>query len=365
MNVVTKCSLFLIFFTVKIGFSQSSQQYHRTYSDSMPLAYRIDHSILRENTFLKFPDNFSTERRRRACYEFSDELAMYVANDMESGLVYSDWMDFENYLNKIAKLVIPEEMIKKELIHIYIRKDGEINAASAPSGAIFFNVGMLPLLKSESAIAAIIAHEVAHFHFNHVIQSYLNEITHKFDYVLFKDIKSRNKFNVNNELQADSMGMIWMLNAGYSIDGMIEAHNMLQRHEKNTLRKIESKFKMEETTHPSSERRLNKINEFISKHQLTEGRNFIQSEALFNELKSESKNEVLNSFIESHNYQGCIENAFMFHLFEPDNSIFISYLLEGIRRYCYFDKSRWNKNFITDKYYVKVDNEGHKKKVPM
>ncbi|MBK9478425.1 MAG: hypothetical protein IPN99_06220 [Bacteroidetes bacterium] len=73
----------------------------------------------------------------------------------------------------------------------------------------------------------------------------------------------------------------------------------------------------------------------------------------------------MNSYLEELDYQSCIEKAFEYHIFEPDNSVYIYYILEGIRRYCYFDSKRWNKNFITDNYYIKIDNDGHKKKIPM
>jgi hypothetical protein len=357
------CFFFILF--SRISSAQLVPDFHRIYNDSVPAAYQINHAEIREIIFSKFPSEFHNKKETKACYEFSDLLAMSLADEMESGRIYSDWNDLENYLNAIAKLIIPKYLMEKQPIHVFVSKNGNLNAFSFPSGGIVFNIGLMPFMRDEATIAAILGHEIAHYYYNHSVTNYLENIYGKYVYAFLTKHRAQIKYNINAELEADLLGMKWMHNAGYDVEGALYAQQILEKFEKQYIRKIEGKFKLEETTHPTSERRLNETKLNMSQLKNVDGKKFIISESAHKLFVEESKYEVLNYFLESLNYFACIERAFLFHIFDPENSVYYYYLLEGIRRYCYFESTSWTKNFITDNYYVNVNIDGHKKKNPM
>lgn len=55
--------------------------------------------------------------------------------------------------------------------HFLILDSGEINAFAAPGGLIFVSRGMLRICRSEDAVAAVLAHEIAHVQLRHGLQA--------------------------------------------------------------------------------------------------------------------------------------------------------------------------------------------------
>jgi predicted Zn-dependent protease len=60
---------------------------------------------------------------------------------------------------------IPEQPFA---FHFYVVKDDTLNAFAAPAGHIFVNTGLLTAVKSESELAGILAHELAHASARHI-----------------------------------------------------------------------------------------------------------------------------------------------------------------------------------------------------
>jgi len=89
-----------------------------------------------------------------------------------------------------------------------------------------------------------------------------------------------------------------------------------------------------------------------------QGENYLVSEEKFKKFKEEAKPEILNCLLNGFDYYNCTEKAFKFHLFDPRNSTYISYLLESIRRNCYVNVEMWDKLFIMDRYTDTIGNNG-------
>jgi len=108
-----------------------------------------------------------------------------------------------------------------------------------PSGMMFVHIGLFDLLESEATLASILAHELAHYHLKHSVTQYV-ELAHyhlkhsvtqyvkeeqgKFKPGFFmKNQYARKNFSIESELDADSLSMIWMTDAGYNLKGMIQS----------------------------------------------------------------------------------------------------------------------------------------------
>ena len=133
---------------------------------------------------------------------------------------------------------------------IFTKRSTLSNASSLDEGAILFNIGLLERLNSIDQIAFIIGHELAHDYLNHVYQSIESIISVSTDKTIKKDIKkaskqeygSNSKVNSlilsllsnkqlhsrNHEYSADSLGLRFMLNAGFKLDGALETLAILK-----------------------------------------------------------------------------------------------------------------------------------------
>src|SRR4029078_8568339 len=132
-------------------------------------------------------------------------------------------------------------------------------------------------------------------------------------------------------------------------EGIKKAFEMLDRMEKNSMRKSQDEWKHKATTHALPEDRLAAIDHKLL-YAKNEGKYFQVDEKLLPRFRKEAQREVLNDLISSFQYFKCIERAFRYHLFDPDNPDYIYYLVEATRRYCYLDPELWGKNFITNQY---------------
>ena len=77
----------------------------------------------------------------------------------------------QNYLNELGyRLVAPSE--SQQLFHFFLIKDDSINAFALPGGFIGINAGLLLATKSESELAGVMAHEIAHVTQRHHARQY-------------------------------------------------------------------------------------------------------------------------------------------------------------------------------------------------
>jgi len=343
--------LFLIIFLPFFGFGQNSN-IGRTDDKIFPERFKIDPNEMRQHIYSGIPLELSQEQHPRSSYRFADQSTISVCDYFASGDVYNNWESLEAYLNEILQKVLPEELADEKYIHAYIVKNGSYNAFMMPSGMMFVHVGLFDLLESEAALASILAHELAHYHLKHSVQRYVKEEQGKFRAgFLMKNQHARKHFSIDNELDADSLSMAWMSKAGYNIKGMIQSFETTERVEQNHLMRLKNKWKIEETTHPRSEKRLKKIDDFIAENETAGGKYFIVSKEKFKQFKEEAKLEILKCLLYNLDYSNCIEKAFKYHIFNPENPVYAYYVMGGIRRKCYFNVSMWRKNFITDRYY--------------
>lgn len=77
----------------------------------------------------------------------------------------------QGYLNELGyQLVAPSE--SNQLFHFFLIKDGSINAFALPGGFIGINAGLILATKSESELAGVMAHEIAHVTQRHHARRY-------------------------------------------------------------------------------------------------------------------------------------------------------------------------------------------------
>lgn len=360
-----RITIIVVFLFHLTAFSQNPNNFGRRHSDTIPQNFMLNVPALRDHIYSGIPKYLKEGEYERKAYRFAHDNACSISGLIASGEIYSDWPELENYFNEILHKVIPDEMKNDSVIHAYVIQDGSMNAFMTPSGHTFINVGLLSYVNDEASIAGILAHELAHYYMKHSLREFIKRENGDFDQGLINTGKLSSHFSVKMESQADSLAMIWMQRSGYSIEGIITSFETMDRLEKNTIKQYKDLWELKETTHPLSSKRLEAIREFYAKNKSNLGKRFLIGEDKFNAFKEQAKPEILKIFIDDFNYDDCIEAAFRFHLYDPDNSVYVYYLMEGIRRKCYLNAEKWNKLFITDNYYdsISVDNHRHKEKM--
>ncbi|HEX8515541.1 MAG TPA: M48 family metallopeptidase [Bacteroidia bacterium] len=349
-----------------LSFAQTAN-FGRPTSDTLPAKFLLDVPSLREHIYKGIPQNIKEGEYERDAVRFAHNNACSITELISNGEVYSDWPEIEAYVNEILTKVMPDELKKDSVIHAYVTRDGSPNAFMTPSGHTFIHIGILPNFNNEASFAAVLCHELAHYYLRHSLNTFIKREHGKFDMGLFGSARfSLSSLNsIRNELQADSIAMVWLHNSGYSVEGMISSFEFMHRNERNVIKQREDDWELTESSHPLSIKRLEAMREFYNKHKSNNGKNFLVSETLFTTFKEAAKPEILKYYLDGISYNACIDNAFRFHLYDPDNSVYVYYLMEAIRRKCYLAPDKWNKLFITDNYYdsISVDNHRHKEKM--
>lgn len=356
-----------LFFALFMGlplllFSQKNHRLGRTYSDILPENFQFEIPEVRNHAYSVIPEKIKSEFNPRVPYHFAHETAVDITEIFYSGKVYSDWPALENYVNEILKKVIPEELAADTMIKVYLLKSGDYNAFMTPTGIFFLDIGIFNETATEAELAGVFAHEVAHYYLQHSLHEYIKKEKGDFNRVFRKT--SRSKYSIQNELQADSMAISWLSRTGFGIQGVKQAAQSLDRIKEQATLVFGNMLEERETTHPAPKRRIAQVDSFAVANNWHNGADFLVSKERFYTFKELVKPEILRHLLNSFAYEQCIELAFKFHVISPNRPEFVYFLMESIRRLCYFKPHRWKKNFIIDRYSGNLETTvGTKKKV--
>ena len=198
------------------------------------------------------------------------------------------------YLNKICNTITinsPRPDIYKGYF-VAILDTTEINAFATPGGHIFVTRGLIACASNEDALAAVVAHEIAHIQHRHALTSIRNAryVNAAVSGVLAgagaaaggnaKELASIMNDSVNEvittmvvngysqpqELEADSTALSLLASAGYQPSGIVE---MLQ-----SLKQKQQGSQGFGKTHPSPDTRLTNVNKNLGKYTVADTRSY-------------------------------------------------------------------------------------------
>jgi predicted Zn-dependent protease len=171
---------------------------------------------------------------------------------------YTQKPEAEQYLNEICAAIAVNSPMPEIYngYHVMILDSPELNAFATPGGHIFITRGLAETLTSEDALAAVLAHEIAHIQLQHSValikslrltrdlsktadraasiaarEASLNERKTLFDNAVRDMVTTLivNGYTRDQEFQADIYAVKLLTLAGYSPAGMVEALTMLQK----------------------------------------------------------------------------------------------------------------------------------------
>ena len=291
---------------------------------------------------------------------YADLTAFTISDRLTRGYVYSDWPEFEEYVNAVLQRVIPPGFEGREAVHAYVVRDGEYNASMTGAGFMFVNIGLLSELRDEASLAAVLCHELAHHQLDHAFDWFYGQaVLHEGEGALGD--KRTSLESVRMEVQADSLAMVWMQASDYDLVAMYDGLRVLDRLEKqdNRLRRSRwGSFGRGLPTHPGATERLAAFLTYYSDHKDETGARFLVDESAFARFREDCKSEILAVLLDDMNYRRCIGLAFTYHLLEPEESAYMWYLMEALRRMCYLNSDRWDEFFIKGNYTDQVRTAG-------
>ena len=238
--------------------------------------------------------SISSQATASAAEEITPEQEYYIgravaANILTSYRIWNGSPQLTAYVNRICNAIAinsPRPDIYNGY-HVALLDSNEINAFATSAGHIFITRGLAASAKSEDALAAVIAHEIAHIQLQHSIKAIktsritqalmvtgtsaagayagmnVNELTDVFNETVGDIVTTlvNNGYSQTQEFDADSTALALLASAGYNPPGLIE---MLRELEKTQSSRPGGFNK----THPAPAKRLESAEKALSKHRV-------------------------------------------------------------------------------------------------
>ena len=160
-----------------------------------------------------------------------------------------------NKVNAIFERIIKlnPEIPQNTLLVLY--RSNDFNAFTMGDNIVFVHIGLLSDLKNEAQIALVLCHEIAHNTLHHVEESIVEAIKNETDKSIEKEIngilktsygqvsalnalllprilESREKSR-SHEFEADSLGLIYLINAQFSHSDALSMFHAMEKRSKN------------------------------------------------------------------------------------------------------------------------------------
>jgi len=136
------------------------------------------------------------------------------------------------------------------LYSFYLIEEDELNAFTTPGGFVYVYTGLFDKLKTDDAIAGVVAHELGHCAARHIAKKFQAALGYNIvGTIILSQVNAEARaiasqsadvamnlvlsaFSRKDEYQADSLGIKYLYLAGYNLNGMIEAFELLQKESK-------------------------------------------------------------------------------------------------------------------------------------
>ncbi|MDR1107626.1 MAG: M48 family metalloprotease [Spirochaetaceae bacterium] len=237
----------------------------------------------------------------RAAEEITPEQEYYIgravgANLLNNYRAYTQNPALTAYLNKICSAIVINSP-KPEIFngyHVLVLDSSEINAFATSGGHIFITRGLIACANSEDALAAVIAHEIAHIQLQHSIKAIktsritqailitgtstaktagknlnIKELTDIFDESVGNIVTTlvNNGYSQTQEFEADRLALALLASAGYNPGSLME---MLVSLEQNQPRHPGGFNK----THPAPAQRISNVRQAVDTYRAPDTRSF-------------------------------------------------------------------------------------------
>ncbi|HEX7534645.1 MAG TPA: M48 family metalloprotease [Syntrophales bacterium] len=229
--------------------------------------------------------SFTIEDEKKLGKEFYERL------DKSGALIHDERIDA--YINQLGNKVLAQSDKAPFEFRFSVIKNSAINAFATPGGYVYVNMGLITMVETESELASVLAHEIAHINKRHVAS--IIEKSQKVGMATLAAVLAGAflggggdltaavasfslatattlslKYSREHEEEADRLGMSYLVSAGYDGKAMLDFMKLMRRYEFYSS-KIPSYF----LTHPGTEERISYIDALLQTTYTQKGRNSI------------------------------------------------------------------------------------------
>lgn len=218
-------------------------------------------------------------KRQINFYSLEKELALgaKLAAEIEKELKLVDDPVVTEYINRIGQNIVLHSDAKVPFT-IKVVSSEEINAFALPGGHFYINTGLILAAETESEIAGVMAHEIAHVTARHAVENFsksqllqyasiplifvggglgqLAQLGANFGLAL-----SFFKFSRGAEKEADMLGAQYMWASGYDPNSLITFFEKLEAKKKKQPNAFSKLF----LTHPTTPDRIKAVRELLGR----------------------------------------------------------------------------------------------------
>lgn len=172
------------------------------------------------------------KKEKREVTNFLLHASYLVDQELLSGRVlFGD--PITNYVNDIADKLLKDKPTIRKKLRFYTLRSSSVNAATTPDGTILINTGLIAYTQNEAQLAFIIAHEINHFTQKHSIEASVKKTSDKRKIEEMEFYKALDLYvygrSRRDEFEADSLGLLTYLNAGYTNKEVNKTMDLLMR----------------------------------------------------------------------------------------------------------------------------------------
>ncbi|MBI2877862.1 MAG: M48 family metalloprotease [Candidatus Tectomicrobia bacterium] len=205
------------------------------------------------------------------------ELGKQVAKEVENQLPVLIDPEITEYIDSIGQKLARLSRRADLTYHIRVIDTEEINAFALPGGYLYVNRGLIEAASTESELAGVMGHEIAHITERHSTKQYTQAQLYQIAATIGAAVTGAGtlgveaaglggallfrKFSRMDEAEADYYGLQYMSQAGYDPQGMVTFFEKLLRLQDNKLSTLQTLF----STHPPTEERVQEIKAQIKK----------------------------------------------------------------------------------------------------
>lgn len=332
---------FIFTLSVIAGFSQVDFNHYQTLLSKGPIPTDISMSTPEKIKLAYEINRPELEMRYRKAFYTS---IYYSIDDILHSEICTFGDEVSIYVSEIAKKILFDDTKTYNELRFYTLKTNETNAFSTDQGIIFVTTGLISQITSEAQLAYVLAHEIAHYKRKHVLQRFLQKVNQK-----FSSIYEMSAYSKENELEADADGLKMYKNAGYSMELVTPAFDVLMysylpfdeehigyeffnskgffipKHVFPTEKfeiTAEENYDDSKSSHPNISKRKGQVNKMMDKDPWTGGAVALLTEERFKYIQKIARHEVVRSAI----LIGDLTNAlYSVRLLEKDdpNSVYL------------------------------------------
>ncbi len=156
-------------------------------------------------------------------------------------------------LDRIGQTVVRHSDRQDYVYHFNLVESNDFNAFTIPGGYIYFYTGLFRALTSDDQIAAVLAHEIGHCSAKHTVKRFQATLGYSWIGQILGEVLSTkapgiapvinmgansiaqlamSAYSRHDEYEADRLGIKYLYLAGFQLDAMIKAFDILQENSK-------------------------------------------------------------------------------------------------------------------------------------